>query len=60
MPNVKVIESDILSVKYNKRYVIVDEDTGELIDDAQGYGFKKKKNAWACYKYKIRHGYYAS
>jgi len=27
------------------RYVIVDENTGEIVDDAQGYGYKDKQRA---------------
>ena len=46
--SIKVVESPRLSKQYDKRYEIVDADTGEVLDDAQGYGYKhrdKKKNA---------------
>ena len=29
-----------------ERYIIVDEDTGEILDDAQGYGFRTKQGAY--------------
>lgn len=45
-----------LKVTYWKdgRYIIVDSETGEVIDDAQGYGYKSKVNAHKamCYKFK--------
>ena len=28
-----------------KRWIIVDPDTGKVLDDAQGYGYKTKQNA---------------
>ena len=34
--------------------VEVDKETGEVLDDAQGYGYKTKRNAYACYGYKNR------
>lgn len=34
-----------------KRYVIVDADTGEVFDDAQGYGYKSKQKAHAALGY---------
>ena len=51
-----VIEDSSLSEdKYNKRYIIVNKDTGELLDNAQGYGYKSKQNAYKCYGYKLKH-----
>ena len=34
-----------LKVEYWKegRYVIIDENSGEIVDDAQGYGYKDKE-----------------
>lgn len=40
MANIIVIESNSLSKGYDKRYVIVDKDSGEILDDAQGYSYK--------------------
>lgn len=34
------------------RYVIVDADTGEVLDDAQGYGYKSAQKAHAAWSYK--------
>ena len=48
----KVVVSASLSNNYDKRYVIVDEATGEVLDDAQGYGYKSAHNAHRAYSYK--------
>jgi hypothetical protein len=48
---VKVVVSASLS-SCDKRYVVVDEATGEVLDDAQGYGYKNAKNAHRAYAYK--------
>ena len=32
---------------YGTRYVIVDKDTGNVLDDAQGYGYKTRQKAYA-------------
>ena len=52
MAKVSVIESYSLSTKYDKRYVVIDKETGEVIDDAQGYGYKSKYKAYAAWAYK--------
>jgi len=52
--NIDVIYSEILSGHGDSRYIIVDKDTGEIIDDAQGYGYKSKQGAYAAYSYKNR------
>ena len=48
----KVVVSDSLSRGYDKRYVVVDEATGQVLDDAQGYGYKSRQNAHRGYSYK--------
>ena len=48
----KVIKSDKLS-KHDTRYIIVD-DTGKVLDDAQGYGYKSAQKAHAAWAYKNR------
>lgn len=53
MSNVKAIRSEILSKPYDSRFVIVDTETGEILDDAQGYGYKTAQKAYAGYNYKI-------
>ena len=51
----KVIESPIHSTEYNKRYIIVDiDDDSKILDDAQGYGYKTKQNAYKAWSYKNR------
>ena len=54
MRNFKAIKSENLSKLDKNRYVIVDTETGEVLDDAQGYGFKSARKAYACYGYKTR------
>lgn len=36
------------------RFIIVDDETGEVLDDAQGYGYKKVVNAHKAWRYKHR------
>ena len=52
--NYKVIESKELSTAGKKRYIIFDIKTGEVLDDAQGYGYKSIKNAYSAFAYKTR------
>lgn len=37
-----------------KRFAIVDIDSGEVLDDAQGYGYKTAQKAYAAWVYKHR------
>jgi hypothetical protein len=41
----KVVLSASLSSTYDRRYIVLDEATGEVLDDAQGYGCKTAQNA---------------
>lgn len=43
----KVVVSASLSSGYTRRYVVVDDATGDVPDDAQGYGYKTARNAHA-------------
>ncbi len=52
MSKVKAVFSKQLSASGDKRYVIVDSQTGEILDDAQGYGFKTPRGAYAAWGYK--------
>jgi hypothetical protein len=52
--NYKVIESKELSTAGKKRYIVFDIKTGEVLDDAQGYGYKSIKNAYSAFAYKTR------
>lgn len=54
MTNYKVIRSKQLSKGYDNRYVIVDAQTQNILDDANGYGYKSKENAHRCWSYKSR------
>jgi len=47
-----VIVSPCLSKGYDRRYVVVDEASGEILDDAGGYGYKTAQNAHRAYSYK--------
>ena len=52
MSGVRVVASAALSSYFDKRYVVVDEATGEIVDDAQGYGYKSAQNAHRARAYK--------
>jgi len=39
---------------HDQRWAIVDSTTGELLDDAQGYGYRSPQKAYAAYAYKTR------
>lgn len=41
-----------LSNRKEERYVMVNLETGEIVDDCRGYGFKSKHAAYACFGYK--------
>ena len=36
------------------RWRLVDEDTGKIVDDAQGWGYKTARNAYRAHAYKKR------
>lgn len=48
----QVVRSETLSTPGDIRYICVDEETGEVLDDAQSYGFRTKRGAYAAFKYK--------
>lgn len=50
--NIKAIKSEVLSSRRSDRYVIVDTETGEILDDAQGFGYKSAPKAYAAFSYK--------
>lgn len=54
MEKKKVKAVQINNDKYDPRYAIMDEETGEILDDAQGYGYKTPQNAYSAYSYKTR------
>ena len=50
-----VIVVENKNVKGNmKRFVVVDSETGEILDNAQGYGYKTARNAHRAWAYKNR------
>lgn len=54
MKNIIVVEAEGLLQQIEKRYIVVDKDTGEVLDNAQGYGYRSKQKAYAAYTYKNR------
>lgn len=50
----KAVLSEKLSHYGDPRYIVIDEETGEILDDAQGYGYKSAKRAYAGAGYKFR------
>ena len=50
----KAVVSSKLSRGYERRWVIVDNETGKVLDDAQGYGYKSAQKAYAGYGYKAK------
>lgn len=52
MTDIEVVESDELSKPYDKRYVVIEKSTGKLLDDANGYGYKSRQNAYRGYGHK--------
>lgn len=47
-----MVKSESLSKPYKWKFVVVDVDTGEVLDNAQGYGYKTKQKAMAAWNYK--------
>jgi hypothetical protein len=54
MSEISVVKDNKLSGKYDERYVVIDKDTGKVLDDAQGYGYKSTQAAYAAWSYKHR------
>lgn len=48
----KIVKSDSLSTEWAARFVIVDEQTGNVLDDAQGYGYTSAAKAHKAWAYK--------
>lgn len=45
--NYRIVRSEELSSRYESRFVVVDAQAGDLLDDAQGYGYRSKEKAHA-------------
>lgn len=52
--NVRVVKSEALSKPYEWRFIVIDIDIGEILDNAQGYGYKTKQKAMTAWNYKTR------
>lgn len=51
---ITVQKSEKLSSRYEFRFVVVEKETGKVLDDAQGYGYKTVQKAYAAWNYKNR------
>ena len=51
--NIKAVSTNNVA-SGQMRYIIVNTDTGEILDNAQGYGYKTPQKAYAAYAYKTR------
>ena len=49
-----VAKSTELSKRYEPRYVVVNEETGEILDNANGYGYKSIQAAHKGWAYKSK------
>lgn len=49
----KVSYKAIETEGYKHPYVIVDAKTNNILDDGNGYGFRSKSGALACYRFKL-------
>lgn len=54
MAEIMVVQDYNLSKQHEKRFVVVDKNTGKILDNAQGYGYKTIQKAYAAYAYKTR------
>lgn len=52
MSSWKVVKSDALSEQYFPRFVVIDAESGKVLDDAQGYGYKTAQKAIVAFKWK--------
>lgn len=50
------MESISLSTLYDARYVIMDSETGEIVDECQGWGYTTAQKAHKGFAYKLKTG----
>ena len=51
--NIRVIPIEVpAEFTTETRYVIINSDTGEIFDDAQGYGYRTPQKAYAAFNWK--------
>ena len=55
-PAYRVIRSSRLSKPGDVRYIVVEEESSNVLDDANGYGYKSMQAAHKGYAYKRRNG----
>jgi len=48
------IRSDKLSKPNDERYVVINKETHEVVDDGLGHGYKSPKAAHASFSYKMK------
>lgn len=49
-----IVKSDVLSTPYQTRWVIANAKTGEVLDDAQGCGYRSPETADAALWFRFR------
>ena len=49
--NIVVVDIFQGQAMHESRFAIVDADTGEVFDDAQGYGYRSEEKALSAFKY---------
>lgn len=54
MSNITVVKDSRLSQGRDERFVVIDKDTKKVLDNAQGYGYKSIKGAYAAWSYTHR------
>jgi len=47
----KIVHMQIL-INNQKRFVLMDNETRKIVDDAQGYGYKTVQGAYKAYRFK--------
>lgn len=51
---IRAVRGGTLDSINEPRYILINDVTGEIVDDAQGYGYKDARRAYAAYGYKHR------
>ena len=55
--NYEAVHSASLSREMeDDRYIVIDIESGEILDTANGWGYPSKDNAYRAFEYKLRHG----
>lgn len=51
-----LMPKNIKAVSFRQRYVIINLETGEILDDANGWGYKTPQSAHRGFSYKLKKG----